>query len=183
MNILFKILIFYIIAILITPKGYISVYPSLPIYPNNEREILLVKKEVSSRTKPDVDFFKLTDKSIVYSFLPLVDENYEELNSIITQNKIIIAILANKYSINRARPYQVCSSLNYLSSSTDKTPSYPAGHAFQAYYLAKVLGNRYPDKQKQFAAIAENCDNVRVKAGIHYPSDGRYSKKIVDLFF
>lgn len=183
MNILFKLLIFYIIALLITPKGYISFYPSLPIYPNNEREILLIKKEIKSRTQKDIDFFNLTDKSIVYAFLPFVNENYKELDSIISQNKIVMTILANKYSINRARPYQVCSTLNYLSSTTDKTPSYPAGHAFQAYYLAKILGEKYPDKQKQFTEIAENCDTVRVKAGIHYPSDGQYSKKIVDIFF
>ena len=29
-------------------------------------------------------------------------------------------------------------------------------------------------------SIAERCDKVRVKAGIHYPSDGELSKILVD---
>ena len=56
MNTLYKLLVFFIILSIITPKGYYYIYPSLPIYPNNEKDVLLVKKEVASRTRDDIDF-------------------------------------------------------------------------------------------------------------------------------
>ena len=70
-----------------------------------------------------------------------------------------------------------------LDSKTVDTPSYPSGHAFQAYYLAGVLGDRYPEKRDIFKRIARRCDEVRVTAGIHYPSDGEFSKRLVNYIF
>ena len=34
----------------------------------------------------------------------------------------------------------------------------------------------------QLDKIAEECNLTRVKAGIHYPSDGEFSKRLVDIF-
>ena len=31
--------------------------------------------------------------------------------------------------------------------------------------------------------IAEKCNEVRIKAGLHYPSDGQYSKILVDYWY
>lgn len=183
MNTLYKLLVFFIILSIITPKGYYHIYPSLPIYPNNEKDVLLVKKEVASRTRDDIDFFNLTDSSISNAFKPYVEESIEELNNIITNTYVSFIILTNKLCINRARPYQLCKNINILNSKTGDTPAYPAGHAFQAYYLSKILTKKYPEKESIFKNIAERCDKVRVKAGIHYPSDGEYSKKLVNVFF
>ena len=33
-----------------------------------------------------------------------------------------------------------------------------------------------------FEKIAEECNITRVKAGLHYPSDGIFSKRLVDIF-
>ena len=85
-----------------------------------------------------------------------------------------------KHIINRARPYQVNTNILLLESKTANTPSYPAGHACQAYYLAKYLGKKHPEKQDELNQIAQRCDMVRVKAGLHYPSDGVFSKQIID---
>jgi hypothetical protein len=70
-----------------------------------------------------------------------------------------------------------------LKSVSANTPAYPAGHAFQAYYLAKKLGKSYPELQPQLDAIAERCNSVRIKAGLHYPSDGQFSKQLVNIFY
>ena len=45
------------------------------------------------------------------------------------------------------------------------------------------LSEKYPEKKKLFEKIAKKCDLCRVQAGLHYPSDGEYSKKLVDLFY
>ena len=61
------------------------------------------------------------------------------------------------------------------------TPAYPAGHSYQAYLLSKYLSKKYPNKRELFRKIALRCDDCRVKAGLHYPSDGEFSRYIVDI--
>jgi len=69
-----------------------------------------------------------------------------------------------------------------INVETVQTPAYPAGHAYQAYLVAKKLSLKYPRKKRLFYNIALRCDICRVKAGLHYPSDGIFSRKLVDLF-
>ena len=88
-------------------KKYIWFLPSIPVYPNNERDALLVKKAINTRTLGDVEFFKLTDPSISYAFVNIVHESIEELNSLITQPHLKFIILSLKYSIKLARPKQI----------------------------------------------------------------------------
>lgn len=164
-------------------KRYIKYLPTIPIYPDNEKEILEVKTKIKTRTHNDVEFFKLTDRSVSYAFTKIVPISVKELDKLITQFDVYSIILFFKYTINRARPYQIDPNINFLLSNTDNTPAYPAGHALQAYYLANKLGKIFPEKQQELNDIAEKCDNVRVIGGIHYPSDGRFSKQLVDIFF
>lgn len=164
-------------------KKYIWFLPSIPIYPNNERDALLVKQAIHKRTTRDEEFFKLTDSSVSYAFVGVVPETIEHLQTIITQPYVKFIIMSFKYFINRARPNQIIPDLDVLQSISANTPAYPSGHAFQAYYLAFILGKKYPDLQTRLDEIAEQCESTRVKAGLHYPSDGEFSKKIVSFFF
>lgn len=173
--------ILYILLLLILPKRYNWELPVIPIYPCNTSESIMVFYENSKLTEKDKKFFELTDPSIIYAFLPHVEENERDLENIIISFKVTSVILFFKYSINRARPYQINEDIKPLKSNTGSTPSYPAGHAFQAYYLSHVLSQKYPEKKDLFDKIARKCDKVRVKAGIHYPSDGNFSKRLVDM--
>ena len=177
------IFIVYILLLLLTPKKYKWYLPTIPIYKNNKEEALEVKNMVLNRTSNDVQFFNKTDESVAYAFSKIVPESVKQLRSMATSTYVKAVIKFFKYSINRPRPYQIDESLNYFDTPTGRTPSMPAGHAFQAYYLAKVLGKKYPYIQSQLDNIAYQCDLTRVKAGIHYPSDGQFSKKLVDTFF
>ena len=103
------------------------------------------------------------------------DLSVEDLEDITLRPHVVWTIKFLKYLINRPRPYQVDATIDNLPSETGHTAALPAGHACQAYYLAKVLGRRYPEKKDLFFRIAA-CDDARVIAGIHYPSDGRLSK-------
>jgi len=176
---IFLLIVVYTIFIFFF-KGYYAFYPTIPLYPNNQTEVQQVKQYIKSRTEKDIDFFNKTNKSTVYAFKPHVNETIEELNNIeSSQNSIIFFF---KYLFNRARPEQVDPSIKPINTDTAQTPAYPAGHAYQAYLLAKVLSKKYPEKKQLFNQIAEECNLTRVKAGIHYPSDGEFSKRLVDIF-
>ena len=170
MSKLYYYIIIYIIILILTNKGYLTLVPSLPIYPNNNLEVQQVHTFIKKRTKQDIKFFNKTNRSVIYAFKPYVKESLQEL-SIIEQKQVHL-ILLFKYVINRARPQQIDKSIVPLNISTAQTPAYPAGHAYQAYYIAKELSKRYPKKQQLFLDIALECDITRIKAGLHYPSDG-----------
>lgn len=174
-----KILVYiYLFILILSPNRYIYFLPSLYVYPHNETEVLEVEKKINTRNQEDIDFFHLTNRSVSHAFTNLVPYTTQELDTIMSQVNNIILFL--KYTINRARPNQIKPTLNVLKSNTAQTPSYPAGHAFQAYYLSKLLGKQYPELQHQLNDTAEKCDNVRISAGLHYPSDGIFAKHIVD---
>ena len=181
-NYLIIVLFIFIILKILIGKTYYFFYPGIPLYPNNIYESVIVKKYITSRNNNDIDFFYKTNKSIIPVFLKEAqEETYNDLNK-----KIIILvpiILFLKYLFNRARPEQINNSIKPLNTNTSQTPAFPAGHAFQAYYLSKYLSKKYPNKKEIFEKIAKECDLVRVKAGLHYPSDGEFSKKIVDILF
>ena len=67
-----------------------------------------------------------------------------------------------------------------MDTSTAQTPAYPAGHAMQAQLLANKLTKRYPEKKELFQKIALQCDICRVKAGLHYYSDGEFARALAD---
>ena len=173
----YYLLIIIILIAFYIPKKYYYFLPTIPLYPNNYSEADEVLKITNQRNESDEYFFKLTDPSVVYAFKPYVKETKYELSKIALSINNIIFFL--KYLFNRARPKQINSKINLLVSKTAATPAFPAGHAMQAYYLAKILTKKYPQKKNLFNRLAKRCDEVRVKAGIHYPSDGKFSKFLV----
>ena len=180
-NIYYLVIILYIIIILISDQRYYYLLPTIIIYPNNNNESKLVEEKSNERTNDDILFFKKTDLSVSYAFLNETHLTYQKLEEMFLPYNFIILFF--KYIINRARPYQVNRNIKILNSKTGNTPSFPAGHTFQAYILAKKLSKIHPEKKELFYTIAERCNNVRIKAGIHYPSDGEFSKKLVNLLF
>ncbi len=181
MNIFCIIIFLYIIILITSPTRYSYLLPTIIVYPNNNKEIDKVNEAVLNRTQEDVSFFNKTDPSICYAFLNETYLTYHDLKKMIDPYSYIILFF--KYTINRARPKQINPKLNILYSRTNNTPSYPSGHAFQAYILAKKLSKIHPEKKELFYRIAKNCDKIRVKAGLHYPSDGEFSEYLVNKYF
>jgi len=176
------ICIYSLVLLILKNRGYIVVYPSIPIYPNNYEEINITKKLINERTKKDIELFHLTNIYPAEAFVPYVNETSDVLDKMATsQNNIVLFF---KYMINRRRPWQIDKEVNPLDhKGTADTPAYPAGHAFQTYYVAKILSKKYPDKKELFHKIALDCDYCRVKAGIHYISDGIFARKLVDHLY
>lgn len=161
-------------------KGYYSFLPTIPIYPNNEKDLELMKNIMKTRTQEDIDYFFKTNYSVVPAFLPYVNDDKDKLIKITESQNYIIHFF--KKIINRRRPYQIDTKLEPLSTLTSQTPAYPAGHCYQALLLASHLSKKYPEKKQLFDSIAKKCDDCRVKAGIHYKSDGEFSNKLFQFF-
>lgn len=175
------VLIVYVFFVYTNQSSYISYYPALTFFhESNEKELNECHQRMSHRSPRDVDFFHLTNTSIADAFLPHVNEQKEELEQMMwRQNHIILFF---KYLINRKRPWQFAQDKRTtpLDTSTAQTPAFPAGHAYQAYLLSKMLSKRYPHKKKLFMDLALRCDTCRVLAGIHFPSDGVFARQLVD---
>ena len=139
----YYILIFLFIVFQMNMKKYKYYLPTIPIYPDNEKEILIVQNYVNNRSFNHISLFQKTDLSIVFAFVDHVHESLLDLHSIITSTHILFLILFLKYIINRARPKQIDPELKSLKSITADTPAYPSGHAFQAYYLSKYLSTHF----------------------------------------
>ena len=80
-NNIILILVIYIIYISIF-NGYFRFLPTIPIYPNNKKEIQNLKKIIKKRSRSDIDFFYLTNESVSYAFKPYVLESIDQLNTI-----------------------------------------------------------------------------------------------------
>tara|TARA_B100001027_G_scaffold216797_1_gene194332 strand:- start:600 stop:1172 length:573 start_codon:yes stop_codon:yes gene_type:complete len=178
-NFIFLTIMLLLLIYSIYLDSYIRFLPTIPIYPNNIQEAQLVYKHTLNRSKYDVMFFHKTNESVSHAFKPYVNESIEELNQISTRYNNLIYFF--KYTINRARPAQVYDNIKPIDTSTAQTPAYPAGHAFQAQVLANNLSKKYPSKKKLFNKLSLQCDTTRVKAGLHYFSDGEFSRKLVKL--
>ena len=180
------LLLLYVIVLLLSPERYIYFYPTIPVYPDNSQESLVVQRYTESIIPYYRDLFTLTDPSVSYAFSQIVPKSVKELDEIILQPNVRFPILFFKYTINRCRPKKMIPELHVLKSETADTPAYPSGHAYQAYVLAKRLSENYPDnpdKQETLWKLADDCALARVYAGLHYPSDNNFSKTLVKILY
>jgi len=111
----------------------------------------------------------------------LTDEQFRRLKKKVKSPAIIGKIMYYKRLYNRARPVQEAPKIvDALNSTTADTPAFPSGHAFQAYYAAKLLSQWEPTRKKEWDDIAERVANIRIIAGLHYPSDRDFAKRLVN---
>ena len=183
------IILLYIALVCRKPSGYFSFLPSKEKYfPNSSVELNSVLNHIKSRTKKDEQFHYLTDRSVSEAFAILLKKNgiktcVKHLDKLITDSSITNFIMKKKIKYNRIRPYQLYPKINKLYSKTANTPAFPAGHAFQAYLLAKLISKKHPNLKDKLYNLAYKCDIVRIKAGLHYPSDGKYSKLLIEKYY
>jgi len=171
------LLVALLIAVyILAPKGYITRWPTL--MPFNQEEARTVLQRTKDRSMNEVSIFKQSDPGVHKVFSYIVDRSEAEVRTVAARQNIFIFFL--KYLFNRPRPYQVIPEIkeNMLESETGDTPAYPAGHTYQAYLLAKHYARIYPEKAKLLYRTAENIGQSRIAAGIHYPSDHNISKKL-----
>ena len=86
-----------------------------------------------------------------------------------------------------ARPNQIAKfyGIELYGTQTDsmKTPSYPSGHAVQAYLIGELFSFADPRGSYQYRELAERVAHSRIIAKGHYPSDKSYGKKVAKVLF
>ena len=137
-------------------------------------EAYQVEKIIRQRTEKDVQSIQNHDQEPYYAIRKVCEENGlefhdSEFKQIIKESVPVIKHFKDFY--NRARPAEVLSSLNTLPSKTNKTPSYPSGHATQSVILARYVAGKVPQLEKDLMKAAYECGYGRVQAGFHYVSD------------
>tara|TARA_R110001583_G_scaffold114359_1_gene264840 strand:+ start:55 stop:648 length:594 start_codon:yes stop_codon:yes gene_type:complete len=137
-------------------------------------EAYQVEKIIRQRTEKDVQSIQDHDQEPYYAIRKVCEKNDiefhdSEFKQIIKESVPIIKHFKDFY--NRARPAEVLSSLNTLPSKTNKTRSYPSGHAAQSVILARYVAGKVPQLEKDLMKAAYECGYGRVQAGFHYVSD------------
>jgi hypothetical protein len=177
-----SIIAIYFLLLSLQPTRFNNWYPTIQAYPDNMKEIdVIVNEYIHNRTLEDIQFFKLTDPNPMEAFRGKIsEEQFNLLNKKIGSPFITTKIMFYKLLYNRARPAQVAPDrIDVLYSTTANTAAYPSGHAFQAYYAAKLLSEWEPHKKKEWMQIADDVANVRIIGGLHYPSDRDFARQLV----
>ena len=190
----------YIIVLLVQPTRYYWWYPTFNLtisgfgkmYPDSKTEINTVITEyIMKRMPSDVAFFRLTDMNPAAAFATVIkpeEMSVAEMDRIMTNTRVIFITTMLKRIYNRARPAHIAPEVinegngTLLRSDSADTPSYPSGHAVQTYYLAKVLSLKFPAKTQPLMEVATKCANIRIMAGLHYPSDRDFGWWVVDHY-
>ena len=144
--------------------------PSIP----DLEEVEEVKRIVAVRTPDQVESIMNHDQVPFYAIRKVCENNglvfhKNEFNQIIEESAIIIRKFKDHF--DRDRPVEVFPQLNTLPSKTNKTRSYPSGHATQSVLVAKYVAGKVPRLEKDLMAAAYECGYGRVIAGFHYPTD------------
>lgn len=179
----------------IQTKGLVcDLFDSLIEYPLNsnnsektKNELNEIAQDIKILSEPEnieyLNRYKAYDKGLVH-FLSLLfkEKNIEDFPELA---KDIIAdinplITKLKFNYQRPRPYQLAHAyeLNLFPypSNVAQSPSFPSGHALQAFVILNVVGNKFVDLYDFCQEIIEDVCNSRVYLGLHYPSDNEYAK-------
>ena len=148
---------------------------TLPPPPKDDmKEALQVRDIVNVRTPEQVQSVRDHDEVPFYAIRKVCEKNGLEFHKnefvqIIEEAAPIIGHF--KKHFNRDRPAEVLPRLNTLPSKTNKTRSYPSGHACQSVVVARYVAGKVPKLERELMKAAYECGYGRVIAGFHYPSD------------
>ena len=110
-----------------------------------------VKTISSRRTQEDEISVKNHDEVPDYAIRKYCKENdlvypKDEIKDILSDIDETITFYKKKYNV--VRPFEVDKSIIPLKSKTNKTKSYPSGHACQARFIGLYMSEKYPEHKK-----------------------------------
>ena len=144
---------------------------------NLKEEAEKVKKIMENRTPEDEESIRLHDETAAYAVHRYVEKHglefkEDELNEIIIQCKPTIKHFKEKFNV--PRPHEVHKDINAIGrmdSTTNKTASYPSGHACQGMLVALYAAQKYPQHRDNLIKAGKESGLGRIKAGFHYIPD------------
>ena len=139
-----------------------------------KKEIAMLKDIIAKRTPEDETSIRLHDEHSFYAIEQYCEKNglsfhYDEMKAIVDQATPTIGYF--KKHFDYPRPHEVDPSIRPMFSTTNKTRSYPSGHACQSMLVALYVSEKFPEHDKGIKAAAKECGFGRVQAGFHYLAD------------
>jgi hypothetical protein len=156
-----------------------------------KKELENLVKYTNNISEVVLEFCKRADTNSFDIFLDFLkrhgiyDTTEEDLYSVIRAVEPLMLKLKKHY--NRPRPFQLAYyydlDLHVLNESdTANTPSYPSGHALEAYVMAEKLAEKYPKHSYKLRRLGKLIGLSRLLLGVHYRSDydfARYVGKLI----
>lgn len=152
--------------------------PNNSIETKEEIDLLLKLKNTRPENMKEIILYELELDNMIKMFTDDKNEQIELYQFI--NNKLNPIIMKVKVYYDRVRP-------SYLESTIEPVvnnpahPAYPSGHATQAYFMAYMLSNKYPENKKKYFKTAINITLNRERGGFHYRSDSNYGKNIAKI--
>ena len=148
---------------------------TIPAPPKDDiGEAAEVKKLIANRTAEQEKSIADHDEVPFYAIKKYCEDNKmifhkDEFKDIIYGATDTINHFKDKF--DRKRPIEIDSTLDISPSKTNKTPSYPSGHAAQSRIVAKYVAGKFPEHEAELIEAGNECGYGRVLAGFHYVSD------------
>tara|TARA_Y100000033_G_scaffold48909_1_gene56402 strand:- start:350 stop:1741 length:1392 start_codon:yes stop_codon:yes gene_type:complete len=139
-----------------------------------QKEADKIKPIMEKRTPEDEESIRNHDEHSFYAIEQYCRENdlefdYDEHKALVDEATEIIGPFKRKFNIDR--PHEVDNSIRPMDSTTNKTRSYPSGHACQAMLVALYTAQKHPTHKKQLIEKGKEGGLGRIKAGFHYIPD------------
>ena len=167
------------------PKLYERI--TLPEPPTDMlREIEIVKKIMAKRTPEDEESIRNHDENSFYAIEKYCEKHglifhEDEMKDIVVGARETIGYFKELFGL--IRPFDLDKSIKPMSSVTNKTKSYPSGHACQSRLVGLYVTDKFPEHKKGIMEAAKECAMGRVQAGFHYLADYVAGNLLADKMF
>ena len=138
------------------------------------KEIETVKRIMANRTEKDEQSIRDHDENSFYAITQFVEKHGlkfhdNEMGDIVMQAKPTIGYFKKLFNVSR--PFELDKSIKPMGSKTNKTRSYPSGHACQARLVALYVAEKFPELRDGIIKAGNESGIGRIKAGFHYLAD------------
>ncbi len=158
--------------------------PNPPI--DVDKEISALKAIMESRTEEDEISIRNHDENSFYAIEKYCEKHGlifhdDEMKDIVISAGDTIGHFKEKFNVTR--PFVVDKSIKPMGSKTNKTKSYPSGHACQSRLVGLYVTSKFPEHEDGIMEAAKECGMGRVLAGFHYLSDYVCGNLLADKMF
>jgi len=158
--------------------------PNPPI--DIDKKISKLKTIMESRTEEDEISIRNHDENSFYAIEKYCEKHGlifhdDEMKDIVISAGDTIGHFKEKFNVTR--PFVVDKSIKPMGSKTNKTKSYPSGHACQSRLVGLYVASKFPEHEGGIMEAAKECGIGRVLAGFHYLSDYTSGNLLADKMF
>ena len=151
-----------------------------------DKEIITLKKIMDGRTEEDEISIRNHDEHAFYAIEKYCEKNglvfhSDEMKDIVNSASETLKHFKTKFNVTR--PFDIDKSIKPMGSKTNKTKSYPSGHACQSRLVGLYVANKFPIHEDGVMEAAKECGIGRVLAGFHYLSDYTSGNLLADKMF